>query len=79
MCVFSLGRNLSFGLENPTFEVHILDFDEDIYGKVIYVDVLKFMRPMKKFNSINELLENIRNDCENTRRFFAENSSKINV
>lgn len=79
MCVFSVGKNLSFGLETPTFEVHILDFDQDIYGKVIKVYVLKHMRSMKKFNSINELLENIRNDCENTRSFFVENRKKFNA
>ena len=76
MCVFSVGKNLSFGLENPTFEVHILDFDEDIYGKVITVNVLKYMRPMKKFNSINELLENIKNDCNNTRKYFEVNNKE---
>lgn len=43
-------------------EVHIFDFDKNIYGERIEVDLLSFIRAEKKFNSIEELKKAIEND-----------------
>ena len=69
-CVFSIGKNFTFGELTPTFEVHILDFDEDIYGEELTVDVLKYIRPMMTFNSIQELIAQITNDCQTARDYL---------
>ena len=45
--------------ERCSLETHILDFDEDIYGENITVEFLKMIRPEKKFNSIEELKNQI--------------------
>jgi riboflavin kinase/FMN adenylyltransferase len=65
--------------QNPTFkesqkrlvkiETHIFDFDEDIYGEQAVVKFLKYIRPEIKFNSVDELIANIKNDEATARAF----------
>lgn len=43
-------------------ETYILDFDEDIYGKEIEVRLLKFLRPEKKFDSLEALKKQLEED-----------------
>ncbi|WP_302143751.1 riboflavin biosynthesis protein RibF [Senegalimassilia anaerobia] len=39
-----------------TCEVHILDFDGDIYGQYMKVEFMKWLRPMRAFDDISELI-----------------------
>ncbi|WP_419168922.1 bifunctional riboflavin kinase/FAD synthetase [Halobacteriovorax sp.] len=63
---------------NPTFtdgmgvfvETHILDFDNDIYGNEIEVSFIKRLRDEKKFDSVNDLIEQINLDVDKTREYF---------
>lgn len=48
--------------DKSTLEVHILDFDKDIYGEQIKVTFLKKIRDEKKFDSLDELKSQIQND-----------------
>jgi len=60
---------MSMGL-NPTFndrsvEVHILkEYTNDFYDETLVVNVVGFIRPMKKFDTLDELIEAIRRDIE---------------
>lgn len=47
-----------------TVETNILDFDEDIYGKPIIVNLMSFMRPERKFASTDELRRQIESDIK---------------
>lgn len=49
-------------LWKKTFEVHIFDFDVDIYGKNIEIYLLKEIRPNKKFDSLQDLSEQLKQD-----------------
>lgn len=53
-------------------EVHIFDFDKDIYGENIEVEFLKMIRKEKKFNSISELQQQIENDIKTAKKMFSE-------
>lgn len=60
---------LNFGIkptitddERQIFEIHILNFNKDIYGKKVRIRFLDFIRDEKKFNNINELKEQIGKD-----------------
>lgn len=49
-------------------ETYLFDFDEDIYGKNIKVDLHQFIRPEKKFSGLNELRDNMFRDSEHARK-----------
>lgn len=49
----------------PVLEVHILDFDEDIYGQNLTVEFIRMLRPEHKFDSLDELKEQIKLDISN--------------
>ena len=66
--VINVGRNLTFGAEKLTVESHILDFDEDIYGKNINVLFAKRLRGVIKFGSVDELIAQINRDKEAARK-----------
>ena len=48
----------------------MFDFDEDLYGCDITVQLLKFLRPEKKFDSIDLLREQMKQDIGVGRSFF---------
>lgn len=50
-----------------TVETHIFDFDEDIYGLTIIVNLLHFIRPERKFSNTLELKQQIEKDIEIAR------------
>ena len=51
-------------------ECHLLDCDMDLYGKEICVRYLSFLRPEKKFNSLDALSEQIKADKEKAKMYF---------
>ena len=56
-------------------EIHIFDFNEDLYGQQLEVEVLKKVRDEKKFDSIEQLSQQIEKDTLFARQYF---SSKFN-
>lgn len=54
--VANLGRRPTVpGDDSRVLEVHILEFDRDIYGQELEIEFLQFLRPEKKFASLDEL------------------------
>ncbi len=51
-------------------ETYIFDFNKDIYGKFIKVEILKFIRDNQKFDNIQELIKNINNDLNVAKNYF---------
>ena len=51
-------------------EVHILNFDEEIYGREIEIRFIKFLREEKKFVSKEELISNLNSDYENCKKYL---------
>ncbi len=47
-----------------TIEVHLLDWDGDLYGRELCVNLVKFLRPEQKFESLEALKQQITIDCE---------------
>ena len=54
--------------EDLRLEVHILDFDKDLYGKFMLVEFVDFIRDEIKFNNIEELKMQILKDIEEVRK-----------
>jgi riboflavin kinase/FMN adenylyltransferase len=53
-----------------TIEANIFDFDKEIYGEDLRVELLHYLRPEQKFNGLDALIEQINIDKENTLAFF---------
>ncbi|MBL0715054.1 MAG: bifunctional riboflavin kinase/FAD synthetase [Desulfosarcina sp.] len=68
--VANIGYSPTFDDHVFTVEVHILDFNTDIYGLKIKVNFLKRIREEIKFNSFEELSAQIRKDIEVARDLF---------
>ena len=66
--VVNIGKNPTLKPGELSVEVHILDFNRDIYGKKIDVSIEKHLRDEKKFGSMEELRQGIGNDVENWRK-----------
>lgn len=52
-------------------ESHLLDFDGNLYGRHARVEFHHFQRPEQKFETVQALAEQIRQDADETRRWFA--------
>jgi riboflavin kinase/FMN adenylyltransferase len=73
-----LGGHSYFGIANigirPTFsgtipllEVHIFNFQHDVYGREVCVELLQFIRPERKFPSVDMLTKQIKTDVDSCR------------
>jgi riboflavin kinase / FMN adenylyltransferase len=69
--VTNIGRRPTFDDGERTVEVHIMDFDGDLYGKEIRIDVLKRLRGELRFEGADALIEQIRKDVEAARHYLA--------
>lgn len=75
--ILNIGYNPTFGEEKLVAETHIFDFSEDIYGKPIKVNLLKFLRSERKFSGPKELTEQIVKDVATARKVLAEQQTEL--
>ncbi len=69
--VTNIGKRPTFGGETESkVETHLIDFDDDLYGRTIRVRVLHRLRGEKKFSGIDELRAQIIRDRERAIRYF---------
>ena len=57
------------GTHNLAIEAFLLDFNEDIYGQHLILDLLAFLRPEKKFASIEDLVRQIGMDADTAKNY----------
>ena len=69
--VASVGTRPTFDLIKPLLEVHLFDFDRDIYGEYIHVDFIEHLRDEERFASVSDLVAQMRIDEENARLALA--------
>jgi riboflavin kinase/FMN adenylyltransferase len=62
-----IGPNATFGEQARTVEVHLIEFQGDLYDRVLEIDLLRRLRPTRAFASVDELLTQIRVDVERAR------------
>jgi riboflavin kinase/FMN adenylyltransferase len=70
--VASVGSRPTFDLVKPLLEVHLFDFERDIYGAYIHVDFIEHLRDEEKFESVDELVAQMQRDEENARAALAD-------
>lgn len=73
MGVANIGFSPTFDDHIFTIEVHILDFDKDIYDTRIRVNMVARLRDEKKFSNIRELSNQIQKDIDTAKDILTKN------
>ena len=69
MC--NIGHNPTFNfIDNVSVEVHILDFNQDIYGQEMKVEFYHRLRDEERFSSIEALMTQLNHDRKTVRGYF---------
>lgn len=69
--VASVGTRPTFAGVKPLLEVHIFDFDEDIYGRHIQVEFIERLRSEQKFETADALIRQMHDDSARAREILA--------
>jgi riboflavin kinase/FMN adenylyltransferase len=68
--IMNIGNRPTLDGGYQTIEVHFLDFNANLYNKSLTIELLYFLRDEKKFNSIENLILQIRNDEQIARNYL---------
>jgi riboflavin kinase/FMN adenylyltransferase len=68
--VANVGRRPTVQGVREQLEVHLLDFQGDLYGKHVKVDFLRYLRPERRFESLNALRLQIQKDEQEARAWL---------
>ncbi len=73
MCAINVGRRPTFyeHADTSLLEAHLLDFDDDLYGEICGVSFLYFLRSEKRFDGIDSLVEQLKDDVAKTRSLLS--------
>jgi riboflavin kinase/FMN adenylyltransferase len=63
----------------PSIEAYILDYDQDLYGHQIELSFVRYLRPEMRFESVQGLIDQMRQDVVQTRRVLEEESVNDHV
>jgi riboflavin kinase / FMN adenylyltransferase len=63
----SIGTNPTFSGRERRVEAYLLDFDEDLYGERLALDFVTRLRDMRRYDELDQLVDQIRDDVERTR------------
>lgn len=70
--IMNIGYRPTVDGKNQTIEIHLLDFKEDLYGHKMQFELLKRLRDEEKFDSVENLTEQIQEDEKSARKWIAE-------
>jgi len=74
--VINLGYRPTVSSEKErVLEIHLLDFDRDIYGNDLEVCFVRYLRPEKKFESVEALARQIETDVQEARKLSAKDGT----
>lgn len=59
----------------PVLEVHLFDFNQEIYGQQLRMDFLHKLRDEEKYSDLDTLIRQIRLDVENAKKYFQTSQS----
>ena len=70
--ITNVGQKPTVGVFAKNAETHIFQFDRDIYGMDVRVEFIELMREERTFSSIDQLTEQIGEDCRSARKLHRE-------
>lgn len=71
-CMVNIGCHPTLPEGGRTVEAHIFDFEGDIYGKAVRVETVAYLRPERKFASVEDLQRQLAQDRARAREILAK-------
>ncbi len=71
--ITNVGYRPTFGNNELLIEIHVLDFNKDIYDKRIRIEFVDRVRDERKFNGAYALVQQIKKDVQNVKRLLLSN------
>ena len=75
--VASLGTRPTVNGVEPLLEVHVFDFDGDLYGAELEVEFVAFLRPEQRFESLDAMVDQIHRDAAEARAILARTDAGV--
>ncbi len=69
--VTNVGVRPTFGEQKHTVEAHLLNFDQDLYGKTLSIELIERIRPEQRFSGIDDLVAQLHRDVATARDVLA--------
>ena len=69
--VASFGVRPMYAVQTPLMETHLFDFDGDLYGRYLSVELVDYIRPEMRFSGLPALIAQIADDCQAARALLA--------
>lgn len=70
--IMNIGNRPTVGGEHQTIEVYFLNFNQNLYGKQLCIEFLKFLRDEQKFHSVDELIVQLKKDKEISKKYITQ-------
>jgi len=75
--VTNIGLRPTFEANERAVEVHVLDFEGEVYGRELRIELLHRLREERRFSGPEELAEQISRDVEEARRLFRREAASL--
>ena len=71
--MMNIGYRPTLDGKHQTIEAHFFDYNGDLYGKSLKIELLYFLREEQKFNTVDDLIIQLKKDKENSMFFLKNN------
>ena len=75
----NIGKNPTFHDRKTSFEAHLLDFSDELYGSTIKLFFIERLRSERTFGSVDELKSQIARDVEKARSLLNHHSDNMKL
>jgi len=73
--VSNIGERPTFNGSGIILEAHLFDFDENIYGQLLSIALIEYIRPERKFDGLEQLKTQINLDCATARQILVKSET----
>lgn len=74
-CMINIGSNPTFhDIDHLSLEAYLFDFKGDLYGRIIKLEFLRYMREERSFQSKENLIMQLEQDMHGIREYFHEHN-----
>ena len=71
--MMNIGFRPTINGKNQTIEIHFFNYNNDLYGKELTVELLYFLRDEQKFSSVEKLTLQLKKDKETSLTYINKN------